>query len=46
MYILAIKNSSGYFYLNGNYQITLHDKETVVAGGATFNYVKSKPDGN
>lgn len=40
--ILAIKNATGHFYLNGNYQIQVLEKENVLAGGSLFKYEKLK----
>uniref|UniRef100_A0A914QFX4 BPTI/Kunitz inhibitor domain-containing protein n=1 Tax=Panagrolaimus davidi TaxID=227884 RepID=A0A914QFX4_9BILA len=40
---LALKNSSDYFFLNGNYQIEVLDKDVEVAG-TRFKYEKQKTD--
>ncbi|KAH7730490.1 thrombospondin [Aphelenchoides avenae] len=41
---LALKNSSGEYFLNGNYQISIADKDVAV-GGTVFKYEKPKGDG-
>lgn len=35
----AIKNSTGHFFLNGNFQIQVLEKN-IVAGGTAFKYEK------
>uniref|UniRef100_A0A915DXP0 Uncharacterized protein n=1 Tax=Ditylenchus dipsaci TaxID=166011 RepID=A0A915DXP0_9BILA len=35
---LAIKNATGHFYLNGNYQIQVLDKDVVAVGSTAFKY--------
>uniref|UniRef100_A0A914I3N7 Papilin n=1 Tax=Globodera rostochiensis TaxID=31243 RepID=A0A914I3N7_GLORO len=38
-HVFAIKNATGFFFLNGNFQIQVLDKD-IVAGGAPFKYGK------
>lgn len=41
---IAIKNSTGHFYLNGDFKINLLEKNIRVAG-TTFKYRKSNEEG-
>lgn len=44
MHISAIKNMSDYYYLNGNYQIQVIDKDLEI-GGTIFEYDNHKSRG-